>query len=389
MGMYHVQVLTLYRLHEKKCNKNYSRYDRGGTNCNCPIYIEGKLGAKFHRNAVGTRSMTRARRLVVEAEERGSWDQPKEAAGRVETQYVIDSFLASLGSSSGANLAKPTMAKYRTLMRRLGAFCEQNSLVFFEEIKYTNLENFRATWKLSPITTALFISKLRVFWKYAIKHEWTYHNLAAKLELPLNYRYMERMPFTDAEMDLILEAARIIKVGSSRQAVTNFELETLILLMRYSGMGIADAVLLQQSEIKGDEIRYYRKKTMRKANRPLVVVPIPVWLAERIHSLPLLRGKYYFCHSMDHLPVATRNWHMIFPQLFKKAGISRASPHRFRHTFCCSLLEKHVPIELVSRYLGHRSIAVTQRYYSHFLESRIQADSDVLRKLYSTVDKDS
>jgi integrase len=47
---------------------------------------------------------------------------------------------------------------------------------------------------------------------------------------------------------------------------------------------------------------------------------------------------------------------------FHKAGIPWGSFHQFRHFGACYLLNKGVPIETVSKWLGHKSIVTTMIY---------------------------
>ena len=74
---------------------------------------------------------------------------------------------------------------------------------------------------------------------------WPY-NHAKRLKNPANYQHTEREPFTDEQMDSILKAARTVELDN-QQPVSNDELETFILVMRHTGMAIADAALLQKS----------------------------------------------------------------------------------------------------------------------------------------------
>jgi integrase len=65
----------------------------------------------------------------------------------------------------------------------------------------------------------------------------------------------------------------------------------------------------------------------------------------------------------------------LYRKVFKKAGIINGGSHRFRHLFAVSLLEKKVDIRLVSKALGHKSLAVTERYYakwSHQQQSNLE-----------------
>lgn len=49
-------------------------------------------------------------------------------------------------------------------------------------------------------------------------------------------------------------------------------------------------------------------------------------------------------------------------KLGKKAGVENTHPHRFRRTGATFALRKGMPIEQVSKLLGHESIETTQIY---------------------------
>ncbi|RWA16486.1 hypothetical protein MBRU_19150 [Mycolicibacterium brumae DSM 44177] len=63
-------------------------------------------------------------------------------------------------------------------------------------------------------------------------------------------------------------------------------------------------------------------------------------------------------------PMTYRSVHDLTLRLRSRTGI-RFSPHVFRHTYATSLLRRGVAVEVVSKLLGHASIATTGDTYSH------------------------
>ena len=64
------------------------------------------------------------------------------------------------------------------------------------------------------------------------------------------------------------------------------------------------------------------------------------------------------------------NWRLFrkdhwYPAL-KKAGLERRGPRQMRHTFATLALARGVPIETVSKLMGHESIEVTMRHYARW-----------------------
>ncbi len=52
----------------------------------------------------------------------------------------------------------------------------------------------------------------------------------------------------------------------------------------------------------------------------------------------------------------------IVREIGKRAGVDKTHPHRFRRTCATNALKKGMPIEMVSKMLGHENIATTQIY---------------------------
>lgn len=333
--------------------------------------------------------MTRARQMIVDCERRGVWEIAKEEPRESKSKRVdkaVEEFLADLGSRKGKNRQNPTLSKYRTLLGRLAAWAEKHGYVGMDELTFEVLVRFRDSWPYQSVnSTRNAITRLRKFWKFAVKMKWAGENIAAELERP-DEEPIERLPFSPDEEKRIYAAARSMKVNG-QCPVKNREQETFCYLMRYSGMAIADASLLERAEVKGDEIRYYREKLKKNVRRVFVVVPIPAWLVDRLKELPLHQERYYFCHGSDYLKSSVDVWRRRLNRIFKEAKVKDATSHRFRHTFATSLLEAGESLEDVSRWLGHASIKTTEKHYSHWIESRIKKSSDKLRKRYAEINE--
>jgi integrase len=360
------------------------------------IHVEGSLNGELLRVSTRTRAWTRAEAQVKTAERLGRWlrtEVDDEAASKAPTiQLAIDAYIARLKSKSGRNLLDPTVAKHRTTVQRLADFAKEEGLQCIDQINFDVLDRFRDrwdAWKIGPQTAANYIVRLRKMGKFFVQKEWWKKNHALDLEYPEDFEHTERQPYTDDEMKTILEAARTVKLHG-QQEVSHFELETFILLMRYAGTAIIDAALLQDREIVGDQLIYYRRKTRRSKHKVKVVFPLPEFLLDRLKQIKkngLHQGRYFFCRgSVDN---ATDVWHKRLAFVFEKAKVPDAEPHRLRHTFATYWLSTKIqfptgdwgytPLSVVSRWLGHASEATTRRYYSHWIKQREDEASTIAR----------
>jgi site-specific recombinase XerD len=69
--------------------------------------------------------------------------------------------------------------------------------------------------------------------------------------------------------------------------------------------------------------------------------------------------------------------------MFKTAEVPRAYPHLFRHTLATDLLTQGVSLQTVPTLLGHSSIKMTERRYSHWIKGRQDKLEEELKKSWS------
>jgi integrase len=144
--------------------------------------------------------------------------------------------------------------------------------------------------------------------------------------------------------------------------------------MRFSGLAIRDAVTLERDELVKDEKGgLYRIVTSRQKTGTHVSVPIPPDVAEEVLAAMKLNdhARYIFWNTGTGKPqTAVTNWQHDLRQVFRAAKQPDGHPHQLRDTFAVSLLQKGVPLEEVSKLLGHESIKTTERYYAKWVKAR-------------------
>jgi integrase/recombinase XerD len=135
----------------------------------------------------------------------------------------------------------------------------------------------------------------------------------------------------------------------------------------------------------------YRIKTKRQKTGVPVANPIPHELAENLLLLENSNPAYFFWSGNGKVQSATSNWGQRFiAPCFKAAGIKSDGnmlSHRLRDTFAVDLLEKGVPMEEVSKLLGHKSIRVTEKSYAKWSKGRQDRLDTLVRATWETPKK--
>jgi len=114
----------------------------------------------------------------------------------------------------------------------------------------------------------------------------------------------------------------------------------------------------------------------RTKNDEPVHVPLNSEALAAIRSLPPYRGRQsvgpLFLSLRSPGKAVKSNDHWFKPAL-KAAGISDFKWHDLRHTFASWLVQDGVPLDRVSKLLGHKSLAMTMRY-AHLAPNQLHED---------------
>src|SRR5205823_1525944 len=97
------------------------------------------------------------------------------------------------------------------------------------------------------------------------------------------------LPFTEEEMDRILWATEVFPCKGIYGKGTALRIKAFILLLRYSGLRIGDAVCLEKSRIQDGKLFLYSQKT----GVP-VYVPLPDICLRALENVPNQSKTHFF-----------------------------------------------------------------------------------------------
>ena len=302
--------------------------------------------------------------------------------GSVETQMTLlkrlDIHIEDMQSRIGIDVAKSSMSTYIYTRRYLGEFIKKRFKVedlafgqLNEHMAYEFQEYILKDKGLAVDTARHYLAILKKICRLAFKEGHSEKRYFVNFKLPKENR---KAPRALSREDF--EKIRDLEIPASR--VTHNIARDLFLFACYTGVPYADAVSITDDNIYTDDNGALWLKYLRKKNEHLgrvKLLPEAIALIEKYRSN---ERKELF--PMIHHPNLRR--HM--KGLRDLAGIKTDLVyHMGRHTFGSLItLEAGVPIETISKMLGHTNLTTTQ-LYAKVTPKKLFDDMDIFIKATS------
>ncbi len=379
---------TLYRRHAGKCP--IKGQPNNVTNCECPIWIHGKVRGKFIRESLDTRTLSTAEKRQHDIEA-GHDDDPTPGGGPVlvgkapargnETlEYAAAEFLKTT-----TDLSTASQKLYRRAVKHFGEWAARQELVALKSIESSHIREYFAAnkrWKRGTARSRLV--HLRVFFNYCHKTKrWLAFSPTEDRTLNQNSKKKDgtaRPPFTPAQVTHILATVEQMPIEARDRA------RALIYLLLYTGMRISDATFCERSYLTPEgNMDYFVIKTRKQIALPPELQPPAIDAlkklpASRVYFFqPDVEGDYRearaalrdgedFDTLMPGYLTKIRETTALVLKVLKLAGLEGAC-HKFRDTFAINLLvgdgshRAGADIFTVSQMLGHSDVRITQEHY--------------------------
>ncbi len=173
------------------------------------------------------------------------------------------------------------------------------------------------------------------------------------------------IPFKDEHEIIYLTELELEKISKHRFLETRLQqIADCFLVQCYTGLAYADLKRLNSNNIVIEKDGLWIKINRQKVKSAKMVVPV-------LRNVKDLLIKYNF-----NLPViSNQKYNAGLKEIAAEVGIhKKLSSHVGRKTFGTLMLNHDVPIETVSKLLGHSNIGVTQKHYAQVLHMKIAKD---------------
>lgn len=379
--------------------------------CNCPKSVriyEGAGSGKNRRISAKTRTWSRAEEFAKEI--RDGWDPVKNELKRLkaeqEKKFVriedavalyIQDMAARLGDNGTCSMARALLGNVdpetKAVIKNGHLFDWLDSrpikVQFISEITPAMLTAWRASWNFGDMTAAQRWGMVRSFFAYCERSGWVESDPARGIRRPKVAKGNRTATFTDEQVASIIDAVQLYDPENRSDATTALwraRLEAFILLLRWSGMAMVDAIQFRTDMIDdAGVLRYRRTKTKELAVVPLpdhvqhgcCVTPVVSMLREVPAEKDTADASQPFRNKAT-LQMDAKRWTNRLDAIFKLAGIAevrteggrvrKPHPHMFRDTFAVWHLRHGAGIHTVSKMLGHGAITTTERAYLPFIQ---------------------
>jgi len=369
-------MLTLYRRHLKQCRvhktKLPARAQRQFKDCACPIWIYGHTsdGSLWPRQSTKLNDWAEAEAL------RSSLDaktKDQQVHGPLLTDCIKD-YLASREHE----LNPRTYKQHVLTLERLETYCKARGKQFIRELTVDLIERFKMEGmpEMADSSKSLRVDQVRCFLREAFRREWIMQQLADKVKTH-SFAAEQTQPFSDDEVDtLLLYAGQIEERRWGVYAKSPKTFRLLLEVMLETGMRAGDAVQFdpRRCKRKGKEEDWVytfepqkQHKIKRKKN---IDAYISDSLKRAIDSCEWLSDKLPFSDRRSDPQQLAALAYCLMKAVGKAAGIEDCRPHRLRDTFAVRMLRVGVPLDSVSRLLGHSSVRVTEMHYAPWVDER-------------------
>ena len=289
-------------------------------------------------------------------------DVKEQFQGSVQTRCMLierlDMLIKEKESHIGVDIRKESMANYHSTRIHLQEFIQK-------KYKVSDLA-------LSQLTENFIHEFQQYFLGECGFQENSFYNVATHLKTVCRLAYREgladillfdkvKISKGNKKLPKALDRGAFEKLKTLHFEDLEEEMETardIFLFACYTGAAYCDLMKLDKSHlVRDDEVSLWLKFNRQKTGVPCRVKLLPeaIWLMEKLHSderetlLPFMGYATYQSY---------------LKALRLRAGISFPfTTHTARHTFATLItLEQGVPIETVSKMLGHSNVSMTERY---------------------------
>lgn len=245
---------------------------------------------------------------------------------------------------------------------------------------------------------------LRTIFNEAVRYDWIAKNPVCATKIGSGNSNTSLRPVNEKEVYSISEAQEFMKALDKlpeeqiyKRMAMKFMLLTGVRSGELNGLKWCDidfekqVVHIRRNRLVASGYGIYEKDPKTKTSTRDIPLPKPLiddlikyreWFRLVDKNFDNLLEQYYFAVNIYReavYPHTVGGWLRKFQA---DNGFKHVSCHGLRHTYCSLLLSQNVPLQTVSKYLGHSDSTVTLQVYSHFIPDTQEKALNALANLF-------
>ncbi len=296
-------------------------------------------------------------------------------------RYLVEIFKAhnsNIEKLIGKDYAKPTLTKYITTLNHLEGFLKWKykiSDIVLTRLKYEFLSDFEFYLKtqksIDHNTTAKYIKNTKKVVNDCLAKAWLKTNPFSNFKIIT--KLVDRTFLSEAELDILVnKELKVERIALVRD---------IFVFSCYTGLSFIDVANLtpNQMAIGMDREKWIftnRQKTNTPSHIPLLPPAMAIINKYKDHPAAVNKGRL--------LPVlSNQKMNAYLKEIADLCELNKdLTFHVARHTFATTVtLTNGVPIETVSKMLGHKKLQTTQ-HYAKILDKKVSHDMGNLFKKF-------
>ncbi|AOW18160.1 recombinase [Polaribacter vadi] len=285
----------------------------------------------------------------------------------------------------GKEYALNTLKRYKTTLKHIQYFLTNNlkiNEIAIKRINHQFLTDFEFYLKseknCNHNSTMRYLKSLKKIIGIALANNWI------DKDPFINYKTQSK----ETEREYLSKEELQTMINKELKIVRLAQVRDIFIFCCYTGLAYSDVQKLTDNNlVRGIDgemwVKFNRTKTDTRSNIPLL--PIPLQILE----------KYKEAHTLQEnnklLPVlSNQKMNAYIKEIADVCGIQKnLTFHLARHTFATTVtLSNGVPIESVSKMLGHKSLKTTQ-HYAKILDRKVSDDMFLLKEKLKKENKDT
>lgn len=267
------------------------------------------------------------------------------------------------------------------IAERVCKYCKLDINEYFEQVVTQK--------QYSPETIKGYRRVLRTLFNEAVRYEWISKNpvCATKIGSGNNNVSLRAIPekevFSFTEAKIFLRNLDALDDGYiHKKTVQKMMLLTGLRTAEMHGLKWSDVdfdnkvIHVRRNRLYSRHIGIYEKEPKTKSSKRDVPLTDNLiadlrhyfdWFKQADENFESKLDDYYVAVNVYREPLGfslLRKWLKKFEAEW---GLKPVSCHGLRHTYCSLLLSQNVPIQTVSKYMGHSDSTITLQVYSHFI----------------------